>query len=153
MRLTEKYPVIPDTRSVIRDPGAGTQPFDPLGSGFGLRPPRNDGDLICAKGAAPVAAALSLLLLSACASYPIGTTPPHRLPTQGQIAYACANGAHLLVEFVGDEARIAVAGGPSMVLPRAGEDYFSNGRYAIRGSAAQAQWEVGRAAPVNCRGN
>jgi hypothetical protein len=96
---------------------------------------------------------VAALLLSACASYPIGTTPPGRLPTQGQIAYACANGAHLLVEFVGDEARVAVAGGPSMVLPRAGEDYFSNGRYAIRGSAAQAQWEVGRAAPVNCRGN
>ena len=69
------------------------------------------------------------------------------------IAYACANGAHLLVEFVGDEARVAVIGGPSMVLPRAGEDYFSNGRYAIRGGAAHAQWEVGRAAPVNCRGN
>ena len=35
--------VIPDARSAIRDPGANTRLYDPLGSGFSLREPRNDG--------------------------------------------------------------------------------------------------------------
>jgi len=40
-----------------------------------------------------------------------------------------------------------------MVLPRAGEGYYSNGRYGFRGGGANAQWEVGRAAPVSCSGS
>jgi hypothetical protein len=58
-----------------------------------------------------------------------------------------------MVDFEGDEARVAIVGGPSMVLPSAGENYYSNGRYGIRGGGANAQWEVGRSAPVSCRGS
>lgn len=93
--------------------------------------------------------------VSSCASVgppsgPGGYTPP--VPITGQVAYQCADGTQLMVDYQGDEARVAIVGGPSMVLPRAGDDYYSNGRYAVRGAGASAQWEVGRAAPVNCRG-
>jgi len=102
-----------------------------------------------------IAAALVLILaLAACETFPpsgpVGPPPP--LPTTGPIAYTCDNGQQIMVDYQGDEARVAIIGGPSMVLPRAGENYYSNGRYAVRGGGAQAQWEVGRAAPVNCRG-
>jgi Cys-tRNA synthase (O-phospho-L-seryl-tRNA:Cys-tRNA synthase) len=40
-----------------------------------------------------------------------------------------------------------------MVLPQTGEGAYSNGRYAISGTNAQADWIVGRGAPVSCRGN
>jgi hypothetical protein len=40
-----------------------------------------------------------------------------------------------------------------MVLPEAGEGYYSNGRYGFRGGGDTGQWEVGRAAPVSCRGS
>jgi hypothetical protein len=40
-----------------------------------------------------------------------------------------------------------------MVLPSAGEGYYSNGRYGFRGGGVSGQWEVGRAAPVNCTGS
>jgi hypothetical protein len=72
-----------------------------------------------------------LLALSACATPP----PP------------------LMVEADGSQARVAIVGGPSMVLPSAGDSYYSNGRYGFRGGGAEAQWEVGRAAPVSCRGS
>ena len=88
------------------------------------------------------------LALSACSTL----RPPPPLPLTGPIAYACANGAQLMVDFTGDEARVAIIGGPSMVLPRAGDGYYSNGRYGLRGGGAAAQWEVGRGAPVICRG-
>lgn len=78
---------------------------------------------------------------------------PYAAPLTGQIAYACADGSQLVVDFESNQARVAIVGGPSMVLPSAGEGYYSNGRFGIRGSGAQAQWEVGRAAPVNCRGS
>jgi hypothetical protein len=91
----------------------------------------------------------SLLALSSCATY---TPPPPTLPTSGPIAYRCADGTQLMVDFEGDHVRVAVVGGPSMVLPNAGEDYYSNGRYGVRGRGASAQWEVGRSAPVSCRG-
>ncbi len=38
--------VIPDARSAIRNPGATVAHYDPLGSGLGLRPPRNDGVIV-----------------------------------------------------------------------------------------------------------
>lgn len=37
--------VIPYALSAIRNLGANAEPFDPLGSGFSLRAPRNDGVL------------------------------------------------------------------------------------------------------------
>lgn len=92
---------------------------------------------------------VTLLALSACAS------PPPPLPPNGPIIYSCADGTQLQVTFVGDEARVAIVGGPSMSLPNAGSPdspYYSNGRYALRGRGAQANWEVGRAAPTACRG-
>ncbi len=97
-----------------------------------------------------------LLALAACSTSPYepigqsGRPPP--LPVDGPIAYNCADGTQLMVEAHATEARVAIVGGPSMVLPNAGGDYYSNGRYGFRGSGASGQWEVGRAAPVNCRG-
>lgn len=100
---------------------------------------------------------MALLGLSACASYPPPGPGepggPPALPTSGPIAYRCADGTQLMVDFEGAEARVAIIGGPSMVLPSAGDQYYSNGRYGIRGGGAVAQWEVGRRAPVNCRGS
>ncbi len=103
-----------------------------------------------------------LLGLAACTSSPgpapgigdpgpDGTPPP--IPLNGPIAYRCSDGTQLMVEATGAQARVAIIGGPSMVLPNAGERYYSNGRYAFRGAGASAQWEVGRAAPVECRGS
>lgn len=97
------------------------------------------------------------LSVSACAgSGVLGPEPgpaPYPVPLTGQIAYSCADGTQLAVDFENNQARVAIVGGPSMVLPNAGDGYFSNGRYALRGGGAQAQWEVGRAAPVQCRGS
>lgn len=99
------------------------------------------------------AAALALLLLAACSTVQPGVTPPDRLPTHGAIAYTCANGTQLMVDYAAREARVAIIGGPSLVLPQTGEGAYSNGRYSISGSNAQADWVVGRSAPVSCRGN
>lgn len=96
-------------------------------------------------------AAASLLALAACSTNPFEPPAPD-LPLTGPIAYTCADGTQLMVDYQGAEARVAIIGGPSMVLPSAGENYYSNGRYAVRGAGANAQWEVGRAAPVSCRG-
>jgi hypothetical protein len=102
----------------------------------------------------------ALLMLAACATPPPpgpgepgpdGAPPP--IPLDGPIAYSCANGTQLMVEADGRQARVAIIGGPSMVLPRAGENYYSNGRYAFRGGGAAGQWEVGRSAPVSCTGS
>lgn len=82
---------------------------------------------------------------------PQGGPPP--IPLDGPIAYRCADGTQLMVEATGNQARVAIVGGPSMVLPNAGENYYSNGRYGFRGSGANGQWEVGRAAAVSCSGS
>jgi len=109
---------------------------------------------------------LGLLMfgLAACASNPVlpppigpgdpgpGNTPPP-IPLDGPIAYRCSDGTQLMVEANGETARVAIVGGPSMVLPSAGDQYYSNGRYGFRGGGASGQWEVGRAAPVNCTGS
>lgn len=107
-----------------------------------------------------IKAFIAALALSACASAPPigpgdpgpgGTPPP--IPVDGPIAYRCNDGTQLMVDLDGPNARVAIVGGPSMVLPNAGGDYYSNGRYGFRGGGAAAQWEVGRAAPVSCRGS
>jgi hypothetical protein len=99
-----------------------------------------------------------ILALSACASAPEigepgprGTPPP--IPVDGPIAYRCADGTQLMVDVDGANARVAIVGGPSMVLPQASEGYYSNGRYGFRGGGGAGQWEVGRAAPVSCTGS
>lgn len=105
----------------------------------------------------------AMLALASCASAvlpppvgpgdpgPGGTAPP--IPLDGPIAYRCSDGTQLMVEATGSQARVAIVGGPSMVLPDAGDNYYSNGRYGFRGGGDTAQWEVGRSAPVNCRGS
>jgi len=107
-----------------------------------------------------IGAAVLALALASCATPPPpgpgepgpgGTPPP--IPLDGPIAYRCDNGAQLVVEVEGDSARVAIVGGPTMVLPRASDGYYSNGRYGFRGGGAAGQWEVGRAAPTNCRGS
>jgi len=85
-------------------------------------------------------------LLAACA------TPPPPLPLQGPILYSCANGDQLSVEFEAEEARVAIVGGRSLVLPRLSEGYYTNGRYGIRGGGRSASWEIGRMAPIACSG-
>ena len=99
-----------------------------------------------------------ILALSACASSPDigepgpgGTPPP--IPVDGPIAYRCADGTQLMVDVDGPNARVAIVGGPSMVLPQASDGYYSNGRYGFRGGGGAGQWEVGRAAPVSCTGS
>lgn len=108
-----------------------------------------------------IAALAALLTLAACSTTSPGGVPgypgeqptPVPLPANGPIVYTCANGAQLTVDIEGAEARVAIIGGPSMVLPSAGPGYFSNGRYGFRGGGASGQWEVGRSAPVECRGS
>jgi hypothetical protein len=114
------------------------------------------------KGWRKGALAIALLTLAACASSPgpaplpgepgPGNTPPP-IPLDGPIAYRCSDGTQLMVEANGQNARVAIVGGPSMVLPNAGGDYYSNGRYGFRGGGASGQWEVGRSAPVSCSGS
>lgn len=102
----------------------------------------------------------ALFALSACATYepPAPGEPgpgggPPVIPVDGPIAYRCADGTQLMVDVEGANARVAIVGGPSMVLPRASEGYYSNGRYGFRGGGANAQWEAGRATPISCRGS
>jgi hypothetical protein len=104
-------------------------------------------------------AILGLALLAAGCATPVpgpgqpgpgGTPPP--IPLDGPIAYRCSDGTQLMVEANGAQARVAIVGGPSMVLPNAGENNYSNGRYSFRGGGASADWAVGRSAWVNCRG-
>jgi hypothetical protein len=111
-------------------------------------------------GLRKAALAVALLMLTACGTSsapgpgdpgPDGTAPP--IPLDGPIAYRCSDGTQLMVEATGSQARVAIVGGPSMVLPSAGDGYYSNGRYGFRGGGASGQWEVGRAAPVACRGS
>jgi membrane-bound inhibitor of C-type lysozyme len=77
---------------------------------------------------------------------------PTPLPADGPIAYRCSDGTQLMVDLQDNQARVAIIGGPSMVLPNAGAAYYSNGRYGFRGGGRTAQWEVGRAAPLQCQG-
>jgi hypothetical protein len=106
-----------------------------------------------------LAAAALLTLVAACATPapgpgqpgPDGTPPP--IPLDGPIAYRCSDGTQLMVDVEDQNARVAIIGGPSMVLPRAGDSYYTNGRYGFRGGGAAGQWEVGRAAPVSCAGS
>lgn len=97
----------------------------------------------------------SLLGLAACAQSvvgpPSGPAPP--LPTTGPILYSCADGTQLTVQYRDGQALVAIVGGVSMALPLAGNAYYSNGRYGLRGSGAQTTWEVGRSAPTVCRGS
>lgn len=102
----------------------------------------------------------ALLALSACASAPPigpgdpgpgGAPPP--IPIDGPIAYRCANGAQLMVDVEGASARVAIVGGPSMVLPRTPDGAYSNGRYRFSGGGDAAQWQASGATPTNCRGS
>jgi hypothetical protein len=102
----------------------------------------------------------ALLLLAACSTYGPGATPgypgqqpPSPLPASGPIAYSCSDGTQLTVDIEGNQARVAIVGGPSMVLPSAGPGYYSNGRYGFRGGGASGQWQAGGRAPVDCRGS
>ncbi|MEZ5956282.1 MAG: hypothetical protein R3C27_03600 [Hyphomonadaceae bacterium] len=81
-----------------------------------------------------------------------GNTPPP-IPLDGPIMYSCSNGQQIVVDVEGASARVQIVGGTSMVLPRASDGYYSNGRYGFRGGGATGQWEVGRAAPADCTGS
>ena len=106
-----------------------------------------------------------LVGLAACSSLPPDATPPIMpgepgpggapapIPLDGPIAYRCSDGTQLMVEADGRNARVAIIGGPSMVLPSAGDAYYSNGRYAFRGGGAAGEWQVGRSMPVTCAGS
>ncbi|MGE3142904.1 MAG: hypothetical protein AB7L65_06255 [Hyphomonadaceae bacterium] len=100
-------------------------------------------------------AAAFAFVLASCAAGPLpperGPGPP--LPTSGPILYTCADGTQLQVTFQQRQALVAVVGGVSMALPVMGADYYSNGRYSIRGRGAATAWSVGRAAPIACEGH
>ncbi len=81
-----------------------------------------------------------------------GDSPPP-IPLDGPIMYSCSNGQQIVVDVEGTSARVQIVGGTSMVLPRASDGYYSNGRYGFRGGGATGQWEVGRAAPADCTGS
>lgn len=95
--------------------------------------------------------AAGALMMAACTQ----TVAPYNgpLPSDGPILYSCDDGTQLTVQLVDGEARVAIVGGRSFTLPSVGADYYSNGRYAFRGGGRQGTWEVGRMAPVNCRGS
>ena len=104
-----------------------------------------------------LAALAFTLALSACETSGGGVFGPEHgpappLPMSGPILYNCADGTQLQVTFQQNDALVSVIGGVSMALPHAGADYYSNGRYAIRGRGPATSWEVGRAAPVACAG-
>ena len=80
-----------------------------------------------------------------------GEAPPP-IPLDGPIMYSCSNGQQIVVDIEGASARVQIIGGTSMVLPSAGDGYFTNGRYGFRGGGANGQWEVGRAAAATCTG-
>ena len=81
-----------------------------------------------------------------------GNTPPP-IPLDGPIMYTCSNGQQIVVDIDGNSARVQIVGGTSMVLPGAGDGYYSNGRYGFRGGGASGQWEVGRMTPASCTGS
>ncbi len=101
----------------------------------------------------------ALLVLAACAAPARKSANPAPAgaaadPLDGPIAYSCSNGAQLMVEADGTQARVAIIGGPSMVLPRAGDSAnHATAAMASAAAAPRAQWEVGRAAPVSCSGS
>jgi membrane-bound inhibitor of C-type lysozyme len=104
----------------------------------------------------------ALLILTACQSGPLGPggilnpePGPAPLPQTGPIAYRCTDGTQLMIDVENSQARVSIVGGPSMVLPSAAAStgpYYTNGRYGVRGSGADVQWEAGRSAPVSCHG-
>ncbi|MES1198541.1 MAG: hypothetical protein ABUS48_01000 [Pseudomonadota bacterium] len=104
----------------------------------------------------PAALGLAMLLALASCGTEVGSYGrPPPLPATGQIVYNCADGTELAVTFANNQAQVAVVGGVSMVLPNIGTadaPHYSNGRYGVVGQGAQTQWEVGRRAPVTCRG-
>ncbi|MBL8550842.1 MAG: hypothetical protein JNJ73_12730 [Hyphomonadaceae bacterium] len=78
------------------------------------------------------------------------------LPLNGPIAYSCSDGTQLMADFVGDEARIAIVGGVSVVLPNAGTPEapnYTNGRYTLRGRGAAANWLSPGHSFTACRGS
>jgi hypothetical protein len=49
--------------------------------------------------------------------YPGQQPSPVPLPANGPIAYTCSDGTQLTVDVEGSHARVAIIGGPSLVLP------------------------------------
>ena len=95
----------------------------------------------------------AFLALAACSTSPYepmgerGPAPP--LPTSGPIAYRCSDGTQLMVDLSNNQARVAIVGGPSMVLPNAGPGYYSNGRYGFRGGGEYLPLQGGKAPVQN----
>lgn len=100
-----------------------------------------------------IASVIALLALTACSTVMPEPGPAPPPVNAREVLYTCADGTQLTANFRGDSVAVAIIGGVSMVLPSAGSGYYSNGRYGLRGGGASAQWEVGRAAPVTCRGS
>ena len=64
--------------------------------------------------------AAALLTLSACTSYEPGEPRPGAppLPVSGPIAYRCANGTQLMVDFENNQARVAIVGADGKIPRR-----------------------------------
>src|SRR5262249_51002578 len=57
--------------------------------------------------------------------YPGQQPSPVPLPANGPIVYTCSDGTQLTVDIEGTQARVAIIGGPSMVLPNSGPGAYS----------------------------
>ncbi len=70
------------------------------------------------------------------------------------IRYACENGTALIVAFSENAAEISLPDGAKVSLPQqvsASGFWYSNGRYELRGKGEEAQFAIGRMAPVPCK--
>lgn len=85
-----------------------------------------------------------LLLLAGC---------PSRLPTGPATVYACEGGVQLQARFGRDAAWVLLPDGSTAELPQrpSGSGFwYGNAHQELRGKGREAQWTVGRAAPLAC---
>jgi membrane-bound inhibitor of C-type lysozyme len=71
-----------------------------------------------------------------------------------EIRFACDNGTALVVAFSEASVEITLPDGAKVSLPQqvSGSGFwYSNGRYELRGKGEEAQFAIGRMAPVNCK--
>jgi membrane-bound inhibitor of C-type lysozyme len=70
------------------------------------------------------------------------------------INYACENGTALIVAFSEKAADVTLPDGAKVSLPQQASGsgfWYSNGRYELRGKGEEAQFAIGRMAPVPCK--
>ncbi|MBR0555945.1 MliC family protein [Ciceribacter sp. L1K23] len=69
------------------------------------------------------------------------------------VTFACEDGSELIVAFSEEKASLTLASGEQVELPQqvSGSGFwYSNGRYELRGKGDEAQFAIGRMAPITC---